>query len=144
MNTYPSSFLSSVKFSFLKNILFIYERQTHRKREAKTQAEGEACCIQGAQCGTKSWVSRITPWAKGSAKLLSHPGCPKFSFSNYLTWCPYSSFLTAMTNKLYNSFHFLLHFVIGESNVITIWGNIECYYYFPYLLKYPTIHWHLW
>ena len=32
--------------------------------------------MQGARHGTRSWVSRITPWAEGSAKLLSHPGCP--------------------------------------------------------------------
>ena len=23
-----------------------------------------------------SWVSRISPWAEGGAKPLSHPGCP--------------------------------------------------------------------
>ena len=28
--------------------------------------------MQGARCGTRSWVSRITPWAEGGAKLLSH------------------------------------------------------------------------
>ena len=32
--------------------------------------------MQGAQCGTRSWVSRIMPWAEGSAKPLSHRGCP--------------------------------------------------------------------
>ena len=32
--------------------------------------------MQGAQCGTRSQVSRITPWAEGGAKPLSHPGCP--------------------------------------------------------------------
>ena len=45
------------------------------EREAETQAEGEAGSMQGAQRGTQSWVSRITPWAEG-AKPLSHPGCP--------------------------------------------------------------------
>ena len=46
------------------------------EREAETQAEGEAGSMQGGQRGTQSWVSRITPWAKGGAKSLSHPGCP--------------------------------------------------------------------
>ena len=48
------------------------------QREAGTQAEGEAGSMQGAQRGTRSQVSRIRPWDEGSAKLLSHPGCPKF------------------------------------------------------------------
>ena len=46
------------------------------EREAETQAEGEAGSMQGARCGTRSLVSRIRPWAGGSAKPLSHPGCP--------------------------------------------------------------------
>ena len=53
-------------------ILFIYSRE----REAETQAEGEAGSTQGAQCGTRSQVSRIRPWAEGKAQSLSHPGCP--------------------------------------------------------------------
>ena len=59
---------------FLRFYLFIHER--NRKREAETQAEGEAVSMQGTQCGTRSLVSRITPWAEGSAKPLSHLGCP--------------------------------------------------------------------
>ena len=35
------------------------QRQTHRQREKQAP----------------SWVSRITPWAEGGAKPLSHPGC---------------------------------------------------------------------
>ena len=46
------------------------------EREAETQAEGEAGSTQGARCGTQSQVSRITPWAEGGAKPLSHQGCP--------------------------------------------------------------------
>ena len=49
-------------------------RDTHRERQ--TQAEGEAGSVQGAWGGTRFRVSRITPWAEGSAKPLSHPGCP--------------------------------------------------------------------
>ena len=52
------------------------ERERQREREAETQAEGEAGSMQGTQCGTRSLVSRITPWAKVGAKQLSHPGCP--------------------------------------------------------------------
>ena len=48
---------------------------------AERQAEGEAGSMQGALCGTRSGVSRITPWAEGGAKLLSHPGIPDLSHS---------------------------------------------------------------
>ena len=46
------------------------------EREAETQAEGGAGSMQGAQYGTPSQVSRITPWTEGGGKLLSHQGCP--------------------------------------------------------------------
>ena len=52
---------------------------TERTREAETWAEGEAGSMLGTRLGTQSWVSRITPWAKGGAKPLSHQGCPKMS-----------------------------------------------------------------
>ena len=63
---------------FLRFYLFIHGRHTERK--AETEAEGEASSMQGAQCGTLSRVSRITPWAEGSAKPLSHLGCTKWRF----------------------------------------------------------------
>ena len=44
-------------------------------REAETQAEGEAGSMVGTRHGTRSQVSRIMPWTKGSTKLLSHLGC---------------------------------------------------------------------
>ena len=50
-------------FFFFFLDLFIHERQ--REREAETQAEGEAGSMQGARRGTRSRVSRITPWAEG-------------------------------------------------------------------------------
>ena len=53
-----------------------------REREAETQAEGEAGPMQGARHGTPSPVSRVTPWAEGGAKMLSHSGCPKFNLVN--------------------------------------------------------------
>ena len=45
-----------------------------RKREAETQAEGEAGSLQGAQCGPPSWNSRITscPKPKAVVQWLSH------------------------------------------------------------------------
>ena len=33
--------------------------------------------MQGAQRGTRSRDPRVTPWAEGGAKPLSHPGIPK-------------------------------------------------------------------
>ena len=66
--------------SFFKKILVTHERQREREREAETQAEGEAGFMQGARCRTQSRVSRIMTWAKGSAKLLSHPGSPMIKF----------------------------------------------------------------
>ena len=51
-------------------------RDTEIERAAETQAEGEAGSMQGARRGTQSQVSRITPWAEGGVKPLSHPGCP--------------------------------------------------------------------
>ena len=49
----------------------------NREREAETQAEGESGSMQEARCGTRSQVSRITPWAECGAKLLRHLSCPK-------------------------------------------------------------------
>ena len=54
--------------------MIVTERE--RERGAETQAEGEARSMQRARRGTRSYVSRITPWAEGDAKPLSHPGCP--------------------------------------------------------------------
>ena len=52
----------------------LFMRDTHRERqkEAETQAECEAGPMQGARHGTQPQVSRITPWAEGGAKPLSH------------------------------------------------------------------------
>ena len=46
------------------------------QREAETQAEGEAGSMQGAQYGTGSRVSRITPWAKGRCSTAKPPWRP--------------------------------------------------------------------
>ena len=69
----PSLLLKRACDFFLRFYLFTHE--TQGERDAETQSEGEAGSTQGAQRWTQSRVSRIMPWAEGSAKLLSHPGC---------------------------------------------------------------------
>ena len=67
--------IKNVDLFVLLKILFIYSLDTQREREAETQAEEEAGAMQGAQRGTGSRVSRITPqaavalnrWATGAA-----------------------------------------------------------------------------
>ena len=61
---------------FFKDCIYLFMRE----REVETQAEGEAGSTLGARCGTRSRVSRITTWAEGGTKPLSHPGCPDVSF----------------------------------------------------------------
>ena len=82
----PDSIKLVTEYKTLLNIfsdfyLFIHERDTER-REAETQAEGEAGATQGVQLRTRSQVSRIRPWAEGGAKPLSHLGCPIRLFRN--------------------------------------------------------------
>ena len=69
---YISSYILCIflSFHFLKSLLYLFMGDTHRERQR--QAEGEAGAMQGARRGTRSWVSRIRPWAEGGAKLLSH------------------------------------------------------------------------
>ena len=69
-----------VRFFFFLSFIYLFMRDT--QREAETQAEGEAGSMQGAQHGTRFPVSRMRPWAEGSAKSLSYPGCPRFRFYN--------------------------------------------------------------
>ena len=61
------------------------QRERGRKGEGETQAEGAADSMQGARRGTQSRVSRITPWAEGNTKMLSHPGA---LFSPFNAHCP--------------------------------------------------------
>ena len=61
---------------FFSKILFIYLWETHKEKEAETQAEG-------------SRVSRIMPWAAGGPKPLCHRGCPLIDNSTeyrFLGW----------------------------------------------------------
>ena len=48
-------------------------RDTLRERGRDTQAEGEAGTMLGALRGTRSWVSRITPWAEGGRPTAEPP-----------------------------------------------------------------------
>ena len=61
------------KLILFKDFIYLFMRGTKRERGRDTQAEGEVGSMQGA----RSRVSRITPWAEGGAKPLSHPGCPE-------------------------------------------------------------------
>ena len=75
---------------FKKICLFIHSERA--KREAETQAEGEAASMQEARYGTPSWVSRITPQAAGGAKPLRHQGYPNTDgfrrpTSHFSSWC---------------------------------------------------------
>ena len=63
-------------FKKKKDFIYLFMRDTERDREA----EGEAGSMQGAGRGTPSRVSRITPWAAGGAKPLSHWSCPPAYF----------------------------------------------------------------
>ena len=55
--------------------LFIHERQ---RKEAETQAEGEAGSMQESNVGLHPGSPGSSPRLKAGAKLLSHPGCPNF------------------------------------------------------------------
>ena len=76
-----------VPIYFFKDFIYLFiemQREREREREAETQAEGEAGSMQRARRGTRSRVSRITPWAEGGAKPLCHRGCPlKLFFKEY-------------------------------------------------------------
>ena len=48
--------------------------------ETEREAEKEAGIIQRARRGTRSRISRITPWVAGGTKPLRHQGCPSRAF----------------------------------------------------------------
>ena len=55
--------------------MIVTERE--REREAETQAEGEAGSMQGAWRGTRSYISRIMPWAEGGRPTTEPPRDPQ-------------------------------------------------------------------
>ena len=97
-------------------------RDTGRERVAETQVEGETGSMQGAQRGTQSWVSRITPWTEGGAKPLSHLGCPTYMF------------LTVMNNIIAQSLCLRLNVCKFDSDFVNIFLPAQ-----PYLLTYFAI-----
>ena len=58
----------------LKYLIYLFMRD----RETETQAEGEAGSMQEARCGTRSQVSRITPWVKGRRLTTEPPRRPQY------------------------------------------------------------------
>ena len=62
-------------FIIFKDFIYSWETQ----REAET-GRGRSRLHAGSPMWNSIWVSRITPWAEGGAKLLSHPGCPELCF----------------------------------------------------------------
>ena len=59
-------------FFFFKDSIYLLMRDTKREREA----EGEAGSMRGARRGTRSRVSRITPWAEGRCSTTEPPRDP--------------------------------------------------------------------
>ena len=65
---------------FLKRFHFLFMKDT--QREAKTQVEGEAGSVWGAQCRTRSQDPGITTCVKGRCSTAEPPKCSRgFSFS---------------------------------------------------------------
>ena len=62
--------LNLMRCNFLRKTLLVYSLET--KREAETEAEGEAGSLQGAWCGTE-----IMTWAKGRCSTTEPPRHPK-------------------------------------------------------------------
>ena len=67
-----------------KIIFYLFTHKRHTHKEAETRAEGGVGSMQGAQHGTQSRVSRITPWAEAGAKSLSHLGCPMNGYFDFI------------------------------------------------------------
>ena len=65
-----------MKFFFFKDLFNYSFSESERGRDT----EGEAGSMQEARCGTRSRVSRITPWAAGGAIPLRHQGYPEVNF----------------------------------------------------------------
>ena len=83
--------------------------------------------MQGARCGTRSQVSRITPWAEGGAKPLHHPGCPNLMLLTKIRMLPLekesnNSFNMVTTRK---DFIFFLTFVCRLHSLLVIFFLIS-------------------
>ena len=70
------NFMPQIMFLiFLKDFIYLFVSDT--QREAETQAEREAGSTQEAPCGTLSWDSKNTPWAKDRRSIAELPRDPK-------------------------------------------------------------------
>ena len=63
--------------------MFIHEKERKRERERgrDTGRERSRLHAPGARRGIRSWVSRITPWAKGRHQTAAPPRDPLYSAS---------------------------------------------------------------
>ena len=59
-------------------------RDTERERGRDT-VEGETGSLQGARCGTQSWILVSRPAPKADTQPLSHPGIPRPIYLNSLS-----------------------------------------------------------
>ena len=76
--------IQNIRFrSFFKDFIYVFMRDT--QIDAETPAEGEAGSTQGARCGTRSRVCRITPWAEGRHQTSEAPRHPKVGLFNVKT-----------------------------------------------------------
>ena len=64
--------VSCALYFFVRFYLLIHER----RREAETQAEGEAGSLREARCGTRSQDPGSTPWAEGRPSTTEPPRRP--------------------------------------------------------------------
>ena len=64
------------------------------ERDAKTQGEGEAGSLRGAQCRTGSQDPGSRSELKVDAQPLSHPGAPRVRFLSRYQFHPHEGLLT--------------------------------------------------
>ena len=73
-----SSYSNSVLY-FLKDVIYLFTRDTERERQRHRQREKQApCMVPDVGLNPGSPGSRLGP--KAGTQLLSHPGIPRFEF----------------------------------------------------------------
>ena len=92
--------------------------------------------MQGARPGTPSLVSRITPWAEGGVKPLSHPGCPSVLHFVVVVFTLVVYFLYIITQYLTRSYHHYCHF----SYLLHLMAALLCSPCQQSIMVYPTAH----
>ena len=63
-------------FSFFKDFVYLFMRDTQREREAETQAEGKQAPCREPDVGLDPRSPGSRPGPTAGAKPLSHPGIP--------------------------------------------------------------------